>query len=590
MLDLRIYRAAFVPVILALVVVAFSLQTRPRPITTTLPPDAFDAPRAYRLLDSLAGQYADRRPGSAGDMALAGAVQRTFAATDFTVSTRDVRAETIDGERTLRTVVAERPGRVNRRIVVLASRDAATAPAKARLSATATLMELARLFAGRTTRRTLMLVSTSGGSGGDAGATDWAAHLTGPVDAVIVLGDMATVDQRRPQVVGWSNARGTAPRQLIRSVETAVREQSGGSGTARTTMQALRTAFPLTVSEQGVINAHGLPAVLIGQSGELGPAGDAPVSEVRMEAMGRAVLQSITALDEGTEVSPDRPESVVLLRNQVLPLWGVRLLAFVLILPPLLAGIDGLARVRRRRESLLAWVVWALLLGSPFLAAALALRLLRIVGFVTAPAAPVRPGVLPLSAGTLIAGAMVLLLGFLLAWPALRHRAGDSGGGGAGIVAGLMTVALTLVVWAWNPYAALFLVPAAHLWLLAVAPEVRAPSVGRALLVLVALGPFALAFLAYMISLHTGPIALGWTLVLLVAGGHVSIVSLLVWSAVAGTALAALLAALHTSGAQPASGRGGRGGTIGGDALRSRGPIGYAGPGSLGGTDSALRR
>jgi hypothetical protein len=589
MLDLRIYRAAFAPVILALVVVAFSLQTRPAAITTALPPDAFAADRAYRLLDDLATRYPSRQPGSAGDMALAGLVQRTFAATDFQVTSRDFDAETIDGKRTLRTVVAERPGRVNRRIVVLAHRDAATSPARAELSATATLLELARLFAGRTTRRTLTLVSTSGGSGGDAGAADWAAHVSGPVDAVIVLGDMATVDQRRPQVVGWSNARGIAPRQLIRSVEAAVREESGGSGTTRTTMQALRLGFPLSVSEQGVINAHGLPAVLVGQSGELGPAGDAAVSEARMEAMGRSVLRSITALDEGTEVMPDAPQSVVLLRNQIVPLWAIRLLCAVLLLPPLLAAVDGLARVRRRRETIAGWLVWGLLLGSPFLAAGLGLRLLRLLGVVTAPGAPVAPGVLPVSVGTVVVGAMIVLLGFLLSWPALRHRAGESGGGGAGIAAGLMILALTAVIWVWNPFAALFLIPAVHLWLLAVAPEVRVPSIGRGLLVLLALLPFGLAFLAYMVALHTGPVALAWMGVLLVAGGHVSIVSLLLWSAVAGTALAALIAALHTSGAQP-SARGGRGGPIGGEPVRSRGPIGYAGPGSLGGTDSALRR
>lgn len=589
MLDLRIYRAAFVPLILALVVVAFSLQTRPRPITTALPPDAFDAPRAYRLLDDLTTRYPDRRPGSAGDLALAGAVQRTFAATDFQVASHDVQAQTIDGERTLRTVVAERPGRVNRRIVVLAHRDAATSPARAELSSTATLMEYARLFAGRTTRRTLTLVSTSGGSGGDAGAADWAAHLTGPVDAVIVLGDMATAEQRRPQVVGWSNTRGIAPRQLIRSVETAVREESGNPGSPRTTMQALRLALPLSVSEQAVINAHGLPAVLVGQSGELGPAGNAAVSQVRMEGMGRAVLRSITALDEGTDVIPNRPQSVVLLRNQLLPLWAIRLLCAALLLPPLLAAIDGLARVRRRRETIGGWLVWALLMGSPFLAAGLGLRLLRLLGFVTAPSAAVPPGVIPVSLGTVVVGAMVLLLGFLLSWPALRHRSAESGGGGAGISSALMILALTSGIWLWNPYAALFLVPAAHLWLLAVAPEIRVPSPVRGLIVLVALIPFGLAFVAYMIALHTGPIALAWMGVLLVAGGHVSLVSLLLWAAVAGTGLAALVCALHTSGAEPSS-RGGRGGPIGGEPLRSRGPIGYAGPGSLGGTDSALRR
>ena len=42
MLDTRLYRAAFVPLVLALLVAAFALGERPRPIGTTLAPDAFD--------------------------------------------------------------------------------------------------------------------------------------------------------------------------------------------------------------------------------------------------------------------------------------------------------------------------------------------------------------------------------------------------------------------------------------------------------------------------------------------------------------------------------------------------------------------
>ena len=40
MLDARIYRAALVPVLLAVIVCAFSLQDRPTAVTTTLAPDA----------------------------------------------------------------------------------------------------------------------------------------------------------------------------------------------------------------------------------------------------------------------------------------------------------------------------------------------------------------------------------------------------------------------------------------------------------------------------------------------------------------------------------------------------------------------
>jgi len=71
MLDPRIYRAALLPVLLVLIVVAFSLEDGPAPLTTTFAPVAFDGARASRLLDDLANRFPDRRPGSDGDSALA---------------------------------------------------------------------------------------------------------------------------------------------------------------------------------------------------------------------------------------------------------------------------------------------------------------------------------------------------------------------------------------------------------------------------------------------------------------------------------------------------------------------------------------
>ena len=62
MLDPRIYRAALLPVLLALIVVAFSLENRPPPLRTALTPDAFDQVRASRLLADLARTY-PVRPG-----------------------------------------------------------------------------------------------------------------------------------------------------------------------------------------------------------------------------------------------------------------------------------------------------------------------------------------------------------------------------------------------------------------------------------------------------------------------------------------------------------------------------------------------
>ena len=199
MLDVRVYRAAFLPALLALFVVAFSLQGRPSPLRTRAVADAFDPARAYgseRLRDSLlqlGSAFPERRPGSAGDAALADRVHNVFRAAGFSVTRASAPARTVDGERDLETVVGVRPGLSSRRIVVLAHRDSLDSPGLADLSGTAGLLELARIFRtraptgeqdagepgkpqliGRDLRKTLVLVSTSGGSGGGGGARAWA--------------------------------------------------------------------------------------------------------------------------------------------------------------------------------------------------------------------------------------------------------------------------------------------------------------------------------------------------------------------------------------------------------------------------------
>src|SRR3954451_15605758 len=103
MLDPRIYRAALVPVLLAVIVCAFSLQDQPPAIGTTLAPDAFSGARATRELDALAAAYPSRRPGDASDAALARRIAGTFRGMGpaYEVSTPRFEGRTIDGKRTL---------------------------------------------------------------------------------------------------------------------------------------------------------------------------------------------------------------------------------------------------------------------------------------------------------------------------------------------------------------------------------------------------------------------------------------------------------------------------------------------------------
>lgn len=583
MLDPRIYRAGFLPILFALVLVGFSLREPPRPLTASLAPDAFDGAAAFRQLDRLAAEAPLRRPGSAGDRLVAQRVEETLRANGFRVGVRRSAGETVDGSRELTTVVGERAGFSNRRILVVAHRDALGRGARAELSGTAALMELARVLGGRTLGRTLVLASTSGGTAGLAAAEQLAQKPGGPVDAVLVLGDLAGTRTDRPLVVPWSESTALAPLELRRTVESALMAEARmRAGTVSPSVQLARLAFPLTLGEQGPFNAQGLGAVLLSASGERSPAADAPVSEERLTAFGRAALRSVGALDGGGDLPGSEP--YMLLEHKVLPSWPVRLLAIALMLPVLLAAVDAFARVRRRRERVGMWLGWVALSVLPFLLAALvAIGLFRTGLIEAAPDAPVAGLASAPNAAALASVAIVALLGWFGLRPLLLRvigAEGDVGAGGAATAIVLVMCAATLAVWIGNPYASLLLIPALHLWLLAMAPETRLRRPAALGLWAIGLVPPLLMAYAYGRQFGLDPLELAWMVTLLVAGGGLSLLTVLVWSVVLGCTAAVLVVVLRGSG---------------GDAdtaapITVRGPKTYAGPGSLGGTESALRR
>jgi hypothetical protein len=583
-LDPRIYRAAFLPILFALVLVGFSLRDQPRPLATTVAPQAFDGQLAFQQLNELATASPERQPGSSGDGQVALEVARVFGDNHFRVRVRRFDGETALGARALQTVIGERVGFSNRRILVVAHRDALGRGARAELSGTAALLELARVLGGRTLNRTLVLASTSGGSGGAAGALQLARQLGGPVDAVLVLGDVAGTETLRPVVVPWSGSQSIASLELRRTVESAVRTETGvRPGGVRIGVQFTRLALPLTIGEQGPFNARGFPAVLLSASGERAPAASQPVSEARIDAFGRAALRSISALDGGHDVARAEPD--ILIQHKLLPAWPVRLLVATLILPVLLAAIDAFARVRRRRQPVASWLGWVGACALPFVLATLVVVALPALGVLDAtPPVPVPGGAIPRQGGVLVAILVVLLLGWFVARRLLLRFAGIGGdptGPGAAAAVVLVLCAVTIGIWIANPFAALLLVPALHLWLLAIAPEVRPRPLFTVPMFVVGLLPPLLVAYAYARQFGLDPLELAWTGTLLVAGGKVGIVAALVWSIVLGCSAAVLVIVVRGLRHGPPEQR---------VAVTVRGPSSYAGPGSLGGTESALRR
>jgi len=177
-----------------------------------------------------------------------------------------------------------------------------------------------------------------------------------------------------------------------------------------------------------------------------------------------------------------------------------------------------------------------------------------------------------------------------MGWSALVQRLGwgtRPDADAAGLATVMVALALALLVWLANPLTALLMVPALHIFMALSTPQLRPRRVlgSIGLLALAAL-PLALVGLYYAEQLGGGPLAAAWGTLLLVAGGYVAPVSALLWSIAFGCGAASLLGSVAAELAPSVVAEG-----VPGDMhFTSRGPLTYAGPGSLGGTESALYR
>jgi hypothetical protein len=94
MLDPRIYRMGIVPVVLAVIVLAFSLEDQPGALSTNVVPDAFNGTHAYATMGTLAASYPRRAPGSNGDRRLAGYIAGQLRRYGYNVSADTFRGTT----------------------------------------------------------------------------------------------------------------------------------------------------------------------------------------------------------------------------------------------------------------------------------------------------------------------------------------------------------------------------------------------------------------------------------------------------------------------------------------------------------------
>jgi hypothetical protein len=295
----------------------------------------------------------------------------------------------------------------------------------------------------------------------------------------------------------------------------------------------------------------------------------------------KAALGTILALDAGGP-EPSSPSYIVAGRN-VIPGWSISLFVLALLAPPLAASLDGFARARRRGRQVGRRMRWVLGASLPFLVVLAAARLFDLLGWLPgsaseALAAPTRP-TFGESAPALGALAVLLVLGWALVRPLAAGRAGmvdDPSSPEAAIALALVLSLELFLLWFATPFAVLLLLPVAHLAVLAALPEPPASrGLAAAMVVAVLLLPAAVLF-HYGGRLDLGLDLSRYALLLVTSAGTL-------WSIVIGSLIAGSLASgvIVATAARPRTEEA---------EITVRGPRTYAGPGSLGGTRSALRR
>jgi hypothetical protein len=553
--NARLYRSSFLFLSLPLLILAFSI-VRAGPLPAPLLPPNFDGGATRQLAADFATSFPDRSPGGPAAVRAAQWFRDQMAPYGLPVAT-DTWQQDIAGLGTvrLRNVWAVAAGQSPQAIVVMAHRDdTGLGPgANDNATGTAALVELARNYAqaagGRVrSAHTIVFLSTDAGAFGGFGAVRFSEHSPFRVVATINLDGIGGRDS--PRVVITGDTPRSPAATFVQTAARRVLEQAGVQPRRASILdQLIDLGFPFTLYEQGPFVARGVPAVTLTTAGERPPGAFADrasqLSTPRLTALGRAAQQTIGSLDQGLELAQGTT-TFVWAGARIVRGWAIELVLIALLVPFLVGAVDLFAHCRRRRIPIVPAVRSLRTRVAFWLFVGLAFYVFRFLG--AWPSGGARPP----SPALTVAGdwPVIALLGLgvvaLLGWAVARQRLAPRRPVGAdenlaGETAALLAFGVvSLLVLATNPYALIFVLPAAHVWLWL--PQVRSGAApARALLLLVGLVGPLLLLLSFALRFGLGFDA-PWYLLELVALGYVPPVNVAI--ALSGAACAAQLAAV----------------------------------------------
>jgi hypothetical protein len=588
MFDPRIYRAALLPAVAAFVLLMFSLEPIPSALQQPVSTPTYDASDAARTTRSIVAEAPDRTPGSDGDATTAELVRQRFSEIEGgEVSVQDFDSTYSGDDVNLQNVLLTLPGSSEQTLLVVADRDSTDGPgAASSAAATATLINIADSLGGSRHKRTIVLASTDGGGDGEEGARELIDGLprTDDIGAAIVISQPGARDPRPPFVISSGTGPESPSTQLVQTARTIAASSFDQRDPAPGPWVGLsRLAVPMGLGEQAALRDQDIEAIAISSAGERALPADSRDAEAAntdtLGESGTAVLDLLLTLDDADAAPISGPDDYIRLGDNLIPGWTLSLLGLMLLLAPLLAAADTWLREFRIDWRTRRSAFWVIERAVPPVAALLMLYLLALVGLVPTPGFPYDPARFPAGTEAPIAFG-VLAAAFVLAGLLIRPMRTplDIEPHTLAAAAGILSGFALLGIWLLNPYLALLLAPAAHVWLL----PARAAGPPRTVLVaavaIVSLAGAIAAFMTVTAQLDLG--ASGpWNLLLMIVDGQIGPVMSMLWCGLIGGLIACVAAAGSAGRMAPPI-----------TAAPIRGAGSHVGPGSLGATPSSLPR
>jgi hypothetical protein len=419
-------------------------------------------------------------------------------------------------------------------------------------SGTAALIELARNLSTVSLNHRILFVSTDGGAFGALGAAELARDPAFDRNVIAVVDLDSLAGHGPPRLVFTGDSPRSPSGDLLSTAAAAIRAEVGTrASTANALEQLLDLAFPFSLYGQAPFLGAGIPAVTLTSAGDRPPRPSADMPAAfdadRLGALGAAAQVVIGSLDKAAEVAQGT-DSYLYLGGRLVRGFAIAFLLVVAMLPPLVATLDLLVRLRRRgiavgaalRSYASRLVVWAWA------------GLLAVVFSVTGlfPNGDDRP-LSPDSADAenwpiwlLLAFCALSAMGWLAVRPRLAPwRPVERSEELAGHVAVMLALsAVSILVAATNPFALLLVLPSLHAWLWI--PHVRDSHVAaRLALFAVGFAGIVLLLCSFAVRYDLGFDA-PWYLATLFSTGYAPtalFIAFLAWAAAAGQALAILL-------------------------------------------------